>query len=207
MEVNELLIKHGFETDLIKEILDIGYKRKFKAGAEIIGTDKNLGEIPIVLEGLLKVSRKESHDREVFLYYLEGGETCAMSINCCLEGVKSSFRVIAEEEVVLWMIPMTFMDSWIAKYRNFRKFVFRAYQARFDELLHTIDSIAFTKLDERLFKYLLDTKEATGSYEIYKTHEQIAKELSTSRVVISRLLKKLEKEDKIEQHRNRIDIL
>jgi CRP/FNR family transcriptional regulator len=130
-----------------------------------------------------------------------------MSITCCLEGIKTAFHVIAEEDSVLWMIPMHYMDRWIVKYRNFRQFVFGAYQSRFDELLMTIDSVVFSRLDDRLYKYLLDTKEATGTYEIHKTHEQIAKELNSSRVVISRLLKKLEKEEKIEQHRNRIDIL
>jgi CRP/FNR family transcriptional regulator len=115
--------------------------------------------------------------------------------------------VIAEKDSILLMVPMTYMDSWIVKYRSFRTFVFGAYQTRFDELLNTIDSVVFTKMDERLYKYLLDAKQATGSFEIHKTHEQIAQELSTSRVVVSRLLKQLEKEEKIEQHRNLIEVL
>ncbi|MEJ2005955.1 MAG: helix-turn-helix domain-containing protein, partial [Cyclobacteriaceae bacterium] len=97
--------------------------------------------------------------------------------------------------------------TWISKYPSFRRFVFAAYQARFDELLHAIDSVAFMKMDERLYKYLLDKKQASGSYVINKTHQQVARELNTSRVVVSRLLKKLELEGKIEQHRNRIEVL
>jgi CRP/FNR family transcriptional regulator len=102
---------------------------------------------------------------------------------------------------------MSFLDEWISSYPSFRQFIFNAYQLRFEELLLAIDSMAFMKLDQRLFKYLLDTKQAAGSYTIHKTHEQIALELNTSRVVISRLLKQLEREEKVEVHRNRIEIL
>ncbi len=151
--------------------------------------------------------RQDPDGNEVFLYFLEGGETCAMSITCCIEGRRSAFRVVAEEDSILWMIPMSDLDRWIVKYPSFRKFVFGSYQQRFDELLNTIDSVVFTKMDERLYRYLLDAKQATGSFEIHKTHEQIARELNTSRVVVSRLLKQLEKEEKIEQYRNRIEIL
>jgi CRP/FNR family transcriptional regulator len=163
--------------------------------------------MPIVVKGLLRVMRHDDNGNEVFLYYLEGGETCAMSITCCLEQKKSAFHVVAEEDSELWMIPTAYLDSWIQKYPSFRRFVLQSYQMRFDELLHTVDSMVFMNLDERLYKYLLDKKQASGSYVIHKTHQQIADELSTSRVVISRLLKKLEREEKIEQHRNKIEIL
>jgi len=205
--VNTVLEATGLEMALIKEILAIGRLKKVSEGRAVISSEISGNEMPIVLKGLLKVSRQDQDGNEVFLYFLEEGETCAMSIACCIQGDKSSFRVIAEKDSVLFMVPMTYMDSWIVKYKSFRSFVFGAYQTRFDELLTTIDSVVFTKLDERLYKYLLDTKQATGSFKIHKTHEQIANELSTSRVVISRLLKQLEKEDKIEQHRNLIEIL
>lgn len=205
--VDRVLSLTGLEPKLVEEILTIGRLKKVRAGQVIVSPDSPGNEMPIVMEGLLKVMRQDQDGHEIFLYYLEGGETCAMSITCCIEGKRSAFHVVAEEDSVLWMIPMTYMDSWVAKYPSFRKFVFGAYQERFDELLTTIDSVVFTKMDERLFKFLLDTKQATGSFEINKTHEQIANELNTSRVVVSRLLKQLEKEGKIEQHRNRIEIL
>lgn len=205
--VESVLQGAGLEAKLVEEILTIGRLKKVAAGQVVVSPDSQGNEMPIVLRGLLKVMRHDQNANEVFLYYLEGGETCAMSITCCLEGKKTAFKVLAEEDAVLWMIPLTYLDSWIAKYQSFRRFVFASYQLRFDELLMTIDSIVFTKLDERLYKYLLDTKQATGSFEIRKTHEQIANELNTSRVVISRLLKQLEKEEKIEQHRNLIEVL
>ncbi len=204
---NSVLSHSGLEEPLIEEILSIGRLKKSKAGEIIVSPGSPGNEMPIVLRGLLKVHRQDPDGNEMFLYYLEGGETCAMSITCCIEGTRSAFNVIAEEDSELWMIPMNLMDTWIVKYQTFRKFVFGAYQTRFDELLTTIDNVAFHKMDERLYRYLLDTKQATGSFEIHKTHAQIANELGTSRVVVSRLLKQLEREDKIEQHRNRIEIM
>jgi CRP/FNR family transcriptional regulator len=206
-KIKEVLERTPFEPELKDDILTSGRLKKAKAGQTIITPDDEAQEMPLVMSGLLRVMRSDENGNEVFLYYLEGGETCAMSITCCLEGKRSSFHVVAEEDSELWMMPVTNLDNWITKYRSFRRFVFNSYQTRFDELLHTIDSMVFMKLDERLYNYLLDKKIASGSFEIKKTHQQIANELNTSRVVVSRLLKKLEKEDKIEQRRNYIEIL
>ena len=206
-DIEVLLSRIGLEQPLIQEIATIGRLKKAKLDQVVISPDSPGNEMPIVMSGLLKVMRQDPNGEEIFLYYLEGGETCAMSITCCIEGTRAAYKVIAAEDTTMWMIPMTYLDTWVSKYPSFRKFVFGSYQTRFEELLNTIDSVVFHKMDERLFKYLLDTKQATGSFEINKTHEQIAKELHTSRVVVSRLLKQLEKEDKIEQHRNRIEIL
>ena len=205
--VEELLIRTGLEPELIKEIVAIGRLKKIESDQLLVDPDSPGGEIPFVMTGLLKVMRQDENGNEVFLYYLEGGETCAMSITCCIEGRKAEFKVVAEENSTLWMIPMNYMDVWVTKYKSFRSFIFGSYQTRFDELLTTIDSIVFHKMDERLYRYLLDTKQATGSFSIYKTHEQIAIALNTSRVVVSRLLKQLVNEGKIEQYRNRIEIL
>ena len=205
--VKEVLGHTGFEPPLQEEILEIGRLKKVKANQSVITPGSDAREMPLVINGLLRVMRQEVNKGELFLYYLEGGQTCAMSITCCLEGKQSEFHVVAEEDSLVWMIPISPMDSWIRKYQNFRKFVFASYQSRFDELLQAIDSVSFLKMDERVHKYLLDLKQATGSYVIHKTHEQIARELNTSRVVISRLLKGLEKREIIEQHRNRIEIL
>ncbi|ELR73461.1 transcriptional regulator, Crp/Fnr family [Fulvivirga imtechensis AK7] len=206
-KLTELLEAQGFEKGLIDEIITTGRLKKISKGSNVITPGMNAKEIPLVLEGTLKVMRQDKDGSEIFLYYLEGGEACAMSITCCLENKKSEFSAVAEEDTLLWMIPMTLMDKWVEKYPAFRRFIFKSYQKRFDELLLAIDSMAFMKLDQRLYKYLLDKKQASGSFEINKTHEQIARELNTSRVVISRLLKQLENEGKIEQHRNKIEIL
>ncbi len=206
-KLEKVLLNYGFEPELINEIKISGKYKKVAAGDYVIRPGSESEYIPLVISGVLKVIRHDNDDGDIFLYYLEGGDTCAMSISCCLENNKNEFSAIAEEDAELWMIPMQALDSWIAKYPSFRRFIFASYKSRFDELLNAIDSMAFMKMDERLYKYLLDKKQSSGSYEINKTHEQIARELNTSRVVISRLLKKLEKEEKIEQKRNKIEIL
>lgn len=205
--IDVLLKSSGLEPKLIDEIVVIGRQKRIKEYQVLVSPKSPGDEIPIVMNGLLKVLRQDPDGNEVFLYYLEGGEICAMSITCCIEGRRASFKVVAEEDSMLWMVPMNYMDSWIVKYQSFRRFIFDSYQTRFDELLTTIDSVVFHNTDERLYRYLLDTQQATGSFQIHKTHEQIANELNTSRVVVSRLLKQLEREEKIEQHRNLIEVL
>lgn len=205
--MTDILDSLGFEPALVAEIKAVGYKKKVRKGDSVIDASQAEKNIPFVLEGILKVYRKEPSGKEVLLYYLEKGETCAMSITCCLENKQSPIKVIAEEDSIIWMVPNTFLNQWITKYPSFRSFVFSSYQSRFDELMETIDSLVFTNLEDRVIKYLLDTKQATQSYEIRKTHKEIADELGTSRVVISRVLKKLEQDGKIEQLRNKIEIL
>ena len=198
---------NSLESELITEIQQIGRLKSVKSGSHIIDADSAEKLIPFVLKGLLKVYRYRQDGSKVLLYYLEKGETCSMSITCCIEKTPSNVQVVAEEDSEIWLIPNSNLDRWLVKYPSFRRFVFRSYQTRFDELINTIDSLVFTNMEERLYKYLLDTKQATESFEIKKTHQEIASDLSTSRVVVSRLLKKMELEDKISQKRNRIEIL
>jgi|TARA_R100000541_G_scaffold51261_1_gene58643 CRP/FNR family transcriptional regulator, anaerobic regulatory protein len=205
--LKSILSEAGIEDELIQEIQKVGISKTARSGELIITPGSTSMYMPIVLEGLLSVVRQDGDANEILLYYLEGGETCAMSLACCIEGKRNDFKVTAEDNSVLWMIPMNYMDEWIQNYRSFRKYVFSSYQTRFDELLETIDSITFLNLYDRLYKYLLDKKQATKSYEINMSHEQIAQHLNTSRVVVSRLLKQLENEGKIELERNRISIL
>lgn len=205
--LRSILAEAGIEDELVQEIEKVGFPKTARSGELIISPGSTSMHMPIVLEGLLSVVRQDEEANEILLYYLEGGETCAMSLACCIEGKRNDFKVTAEDNSVLWMIPMNYMDEWIQNYRSFRKYVFSSYQTRFDELLETIDSITFLNLYDRLYKYLLDKKQATKSYEIHMSHEQIAQHLNTSRVVVSRLLKQLENEDKIEIERNKISIL
>ena len=205
--IKQVLLSHSFDEELINEIQQVGYLKNVPSGAYIIDFANGDMDIPFVVEGLLKVYRKKPDGSRVLLYYLEKGETCSMSISCCLEKKPTAIEVVAEEDSQIWMIPNANLDRWLVKFNSFRKFIFNSYQFRFDELMETIDSFVFRNMEARLLKYLLDTKQAKASFEINKTHQQIANELNTSRVVISRLLKKLEVEGKIAQHRNRIEIL
>ena len=141
------------------------------------------------------------------LYILEQGDTCAMSLTCCMAKSVSKIRAIADDDVTVIMIPIANMKLWFNSNESWRNFILQSYQVRFDEMLETIDTLAFMKMDERLFKYLTDHVKLTASTELAITHQEIAEDLHTSRVVISRLLKQLEKEHKIELGRNRIIVL
>jgi len=206
-QIKQVLQQANLENALIEEIAQSGRLMKVREGQLLISPGSEASQMPMVISGTLRVMREDSDGREIFLYYLEGGDACAMSISCCMGSQISEFKVVAETEAVIWMVPMQNIDTWMVKYRSFRKFIFDSYHDRFDEMLSTIDSIAFMNMDQRLMKYLLDKKQSSGSFVINKTHEKIAQELNTSRVVVSRLLKKLEKEERIELHRNRIEVL
>jgi len=194
------------QEELVQDIVGSAHYRALKSGAVLIDFGKYVKSIPLVLDGAVKIIREDEKGHELFLYYITGGDTCAMSLTCCLKQKKSEIRAIAETDVTVAMVPMENMDKWM-KYPSWREFIFNAYNERFEEMLVALDSVAFLKLDERLMNYLLDIKQNTGSYIITKTHQEIATDLSTSRVVVSRLLKKLGEEDKIEVHRNRIEVL
>lgn len=206
-QLRGILTRLGLEDGLVDEIAQVGRLMSIRADQPLISPGMRATAMPLVVSGTLRIMREDADGNEIFLYYLEGGDACAMSISCCLGNQMSQFKAVAETDTVLWMVPMDMVDEWMGKYRSFRKFVIDSYQERFDELMQTVDSIAFMNMDERLMKYLLDKKQSSGSYVIHKTHEQIAQELNTSRVVISRLLKKLEREEKVELFRNRVEIL
>ncbi len=141
---------------------------------------------------------------ELILYYLQAGETCAMSLTCCLANQKSEIRAVAEEDSEIILLPAQLLDSWMLKYPTWKNFVMQTYQDRFVELLNAIDSIAFKKMDERLLQYLIDKSTINNNHVLETTHQKIAEELNSTREVISRLLKQLENQEKIELGRNRI---
>lgn len=198
--------RNVFQKELIDEIQEKGHHIWVNEGEMLIDYGKYVKEIPLVLSGSIRIVREDDNGNELFLYYLGGGDTCAMSLTCCMSHKKSKIKAIAETNTELWMLPLLHMDEWM-KYTTWREFIFNSYNDRFEEMINALDSVAFLKLDERLMNYLLDVKQNTGNYSIYKTHQEIANELNTSRVVISRLLKKLENEEKISLFRNKIEVL
>lgn len=195
-----------FQKELVEQILTSATAKTFKEGRVLIDYGRYVNFIPLVVEGSIKIIREDQNGHELFLYYLGEGDTCAFSLSCCMNHKKSEIKAITETDATVLMVPLELMDQWM-EYSTWREFVFSSYQNRFDELLQALDSVAFMKLDERLYNYLLDIKQNTGDYAITRTHQQIADDLNTSRVVISRILKKLTDEDKIEMYRNKIEIL
>jgi len=196
-----------FETDLLSEINEIGSYFEFKTGNTIIDVGQTVKLMPLLIDGAIKVMRNDDQGDELLLYFLEIGDACAMTFSCCLGNKKSNIKAIAETDVVFIGIPVQKMDQWMTKYSSWRKFVLESYQTRMTELLETIDSIAFLKMDDRLLKYLKDKAMINGNTIIKNTHQQIAQDLHTSRVVISRLLKKMENQGLIKLYRNSLELL
>ena len=163
--------------------------------------------MPLLLSGAIKILREDENGEDLILYYLEKGDTCAMTLSCCMGETKSKIRAIAETDVELIMLPKQNMSDWLSKYKSWQSFILESYHNRVNELLEAVDTIAFLKMDERLFKYLKDRAMITHNDELDTTHKEIAEDLHTSRVVISRLLKKLENEKKITLFRNSIKVL
>lgn len=205
----ELQQQYGylFEDELLNEIADIATIRDVRTDGHLIDPGQYIKSIPLLLEGVIKVSRLDAEGDELLLYFIESGDTCAMTLNCCMQGSKSEIKAIAETNAKLLMIPLDKMDEWLVKYRSWRNFILSSYQSRLHEVLQTVDSIAFQKMDERLLHYLQDKTKISHSETIHITHEEIAKDLHSSRVVISRLLKKLEKSGLVKLHRNSIDVI
>ena len=196
-----------FEDKLIEEIKGIGEYKTIKKDQSIIEIGTYIKFMPLLLEGAIKILREDKNGDELVLYYLEKGDTCAMTLSCCLGETKSKIRAVAETDVTLMMVPKEKMGEWLGKYNSWQAFILQSYYNRMDELLEAVDTIAFLKMDERLFKYLKDKAMVNHNDVISITHQQIAEDLHTSRVVISRLLKKLENEQKIRLFRNSIKVI
>ncbi|WP_281986524.1 Crp/Fnr family transcriptional regulator [Aquimarina aggregata] len=198
---------HLFEDTLLDEISRVGTFKEVPEGFKLMEIGQYIKVMPLLISGAIKILRNDNDGDELLLYFLERGDTCAVTLSCCLGETKSQIRAIAEMDTKLIMIPIGKMEEWAAKYKSWRRFVFQSYHERLLEMLSTIDSIAFLKMDERLLKYLRDKVNVNKNNVIHNTHQEIAYELHTSRVVISRLLKNLENQDKIKLHRNNIEVI
>ncbi len=205
----ELELAYGFlfEKALIDEIALISSYKKFNPDEYLIEIGDNIKSMPLLMEGAIKILREDEKGDEFLLYFLERGDTCAMTLTCCMGKSKSKIRAIAETAGSMVMIPIEKMEEWLTKYKSWRNFVFESYNIRLNEMLEAIDTLAFMNLDERLFKYLTDKAKVLGTTEILNTHQEIAFDMNTSRVVISRILKSLEIQQKIKLHRNKIEII
>ncbi len=196
-----------FEKALLNEMEAVGSPVSVKAGDLLLDIGQTVRTMPIILSGSVKVSRIDDDGHEILLYYVNQNESCAMTFTCCMQQQLSEVRATAEDDIEMLAIPVATMDAWMVKYPSWKSFVMRTMQARFHELLIAIDQIAFQKLDERLVTYLKEKSVITGSTLLNLSHESIANDLATSRVVISRLLKKLETDKKLLLYRNQIKLL
>lgn len=191
------------ERKLRNEILEKGTIFSFLAGDILMDYGRYISHIPLVLKGGLRILRQEGHNgREVFLYYLTTGQTCAMSLTCCNQQKTSRIKAIAETDTELLMIPVENMEIWLKQYPSWKNFIFETYQKSYDKLMDFVEELSFQQLDARVLSYLQQKITLTKNPKIQITHQEIANELNSSREVISRLLKKMEQDNKLELGRN-----
>ncbi len=195
---------HIFEKDLIEEISNLGAYKALSNGELIINIGDNMTHIPLILNGAVKVIREDRKGEEITLYFLEKGDTCAISFVNCINKRKSILKAITEKETEAVFIPVNKIDEWLKKYETWRHFIIDSYHMRLIEMVEAIDSLAFMRLDDRLYKFLSDKVKIMKDSVLKITHQEIADDLNTSRVVVSRMLKQLENEGKITIRRNRI---
>ena len=194
-----------FESGLRTAISEAGTLKTFEGGQELIREDQFIKSFPIVLSGMIKVCRTDDSGNELLLYYLRPGEVCTVSLICCMDRTRSRVKAVAEEDTTAIAVPVELLDSWMTTYQTWKEYVMRSMQLRFDELLDVLDSIAFLKMDERLEKFFTDRYNSTGSKVFEGSHQDVAQAMNSSREVISRLLKQMEKKGLISLSRGRID--
>jgi CRP/FNR family transcriptional regulator len=196
-----------FEKELLEEIIHTGEQHHFNGNEFLMRKGQYIRSTMLVLSGLLKVYREDEDGNEFFIYYLRPGEACALSLVCAARHEASPVIVKTDMDTEVVMIPIDSMAEWMAKYKSWYRFVIETYRNRFDELLQTIDSVAFRSMDERLTTYLQKAVEVQGKNIIDISHQQIAQELNSSREVISRLLKKMEQRGLVKLHRNAVELM
>lgn len=198
---------NSFEPALISEIENNSVIKEFKSGDLLMTTGQYFRATMLVVEGRIKLYRQGSDGEEFFMYYLEPGNACALSMICSAKNETSEIMAKAVEDTKVIALPLSVMDEFMLKYKTWYYFVLNTYRSRYEELLGVIDEIAFKNMDERLKTYLENQFEKLGNRELKLTHNEIASDLNSSREVISRLLKKMEQRGDLVLHRNFIEWL
>ena len=196
-----------FDAGLLEEIEQNSSILEFAEGEDLMKSGQNIRNTLIVKEGLVKVFREDEEGNEIFLYHLEPGQACALSIICAVQNRTSEIKARAVKPTTVLAIPVSLVEQWMKDYKSWYQFILSTYRARFEELLNTLDAVAFKNMDERLVMYLKKHSEISNNRNISFTHAQIASELGTSREVVSRLLKKLAEKGLIKVNRQNIEIV
>jgi CRP/FNR family transcriptional regulator len=194
------------DTELLQFIANEAVEMDFPNDSALLKTGNYVQSVPLVVKGLIRVSRNED-DKELLLYYIHPGEMCIMSFSACCSNSASLIEASTLEETKVLMIPSVKLREWITHYSSFNFYVYEMFNKRYLDLIDTINQLIFNRLDERLYSYLKGKASLSGNSHISITHQQIATDMGTAREVISRLLKKLELEKKIMTSRNQIIVL
>jgi CRP/FNR family transcriptional regulator len=201
------IVEFKSSPEIREKLYQYGIAKTFKEGDVILNENAYIKAIPLVTKGSIRVMRTDEDGREILLYYIKSGESCIMSFLGGMHHDTSKVKAIAEEETEILFIPIDKVTDLIKEYPEWLDYIFRLYHKRFEELLDVVNAVAFKKMDERLLNFIKRKCELTKSHTLYVTHEQLANELGTARVVVSRLLKQMEDEKLIILGRNKITLL
>ncbi len=207
MENLEQIAAFQSSPELVEKLYEYSTKKHYGAGESIVNENAYIRSIPLVTKGTLRVMRTDEDGREILLYYIKAGESCIMSFLGGLHDDTSKVRAEVEEDAEILFLPMDKVSLFIKEYPEWLDYIFRMYHKRFEELLEMVNDIAFKKVDERLLNLLKKKAELTKSNNLQVTHEQLANELGTARVVVSRLLKQLEDIGQVKLGRNKISLI
>jgi CRP/FNR family transcriptional regulator, anaerobic regulatory protein len=194
------------DTKLLAEIKQFTRTKVLKAGEALMNPGDQIFFVPIVQTGVLRIVRQGEDGREIFLYHLYPGQTCAMAINCCQSQRESMVKAVAEDDTEVLQVPVGLVEDWF-KYPEWKTYINNTYGNRFTELLEVIDLIAFNNMDKQVLHYLKERTKAARSRSIQITHQQIADELHTHREAVSRLLRTMEQKNILRLGRNSIELL
>lgn len=197
----------SLEKELVHQMSSVGELKTIKAGEVFMRSGQYIRSTLLILDGLVKIYREDDEGNEFFMYYLEAGQACALSLVCAANQETSELMAKAVTDTEVLSIPISYMDQWMSTYKSWYQFVLRSYRSRFEELLQTIDHIAFRNMDERLLFYLKRHHEKLKTNLIPLSFTEVAQELNSSREVISRLMKKLADKGFIRLHRTHVEII
>jgi CRP/FNR family transcriptional regulator len=207
MEELKNITEFQSSPELMAKLRQHSILKSYEAGSVILNENAHVRSIPIVINGTLKVIRTDEDGREILLYYIKAGESCIMSFLGGLHNETSKVKAEVEDDAEILFLPSDKVSVFIKEHPEWLDYIFRLYHKRFEELLEIVNAIAFKKVDERMLNLLQKKKELTGSEVLNITHEQLANELGTARVVVSRLLKQLEENGKVKLGRNKITLM
>ncbi|ADQ16682.1 transcriptional regulator, Crp/Fnr family [Leadbetterella byssophila DSM 17132] len=202
-----LVAEFKSSPDLVLKLYHSSIRKNYPVGSVILNENASIRSIPIVTKGTLKVIRTEEDGREILLYYIRSGESCVMSFLGGMHNETSKVKAEVEEEAEILFLPIDKVNLFIKEHPEWLDYIFRLYHKRFEELLEMVNAVTFKKVDERLLGLLQKKQEVMGSNTLNITHEQLANELGTARVVVSRLLKQLEELGRVRLGRNKITLV
>ena len=209
LEIKQILLDTfpSFESDLIDVLASLGIIKEFEEGEELMRTGQYFKSTMLILDGLVKLYREGDDGEEFFIYFIEAGNACALSMICASQQKTSEIMARAMSPGKAILVPIDKMDALMKEYRSWYYFVLETYRSRFEEILTVVDAIAFKAMDERLDFYLNKQSQTLDTSTLTTTHQEIANDLSTSREVISRLLKKIEQSGKVALQRHHIELI